>query len=123
MHNQRPSHRWQVFVVSILLLAGLPTLSAALTWPDIEAQAKGQTVDWFMWGGFPSTNAYVNGYVAPRVKERYGITLRQVPVKDIAEVVGKLLAEKQAGKGAGGEVDLMWINGENFRTAKRHGLL
>ncbi len=123
MHNQRPSHRWQVLVASILLLAGLPAVGGALTWPEIEAQAKGQTVDWFMWGGFPSTNAYVNGYVAPRVKELYGITLRQVPVKDIAEVVGKLLAEKQAGRGAGGEVDLMWINGENFRTAKRHGLL
>jgi putative spermidine/putrescine transport system substrate-binding protein len=61
--------------------------------------------------------------VAPRVKELYGIALRQVPVKDISEIVGKLLAEKQAGKTAGGEVDLMWINGENFRTAKRHGLL
>jgi len=123
VHHQRPLHLWQLIVVFILLMAGLPDLGGALTWPDIEAQAKGQTVDWFMWGGFPSTNAYVNGYVGPRVKELYGITLRQVPVKDIAEVVGKLLAEKQAGKGAGGEADLMWINGENFRTAKRHGLL
>jgi putative spermidine/putrescine transport system substrate-binding protein len=106
-----------------ILTCALPSPSAALTWPEIEARAKGQTVDWFMWGGFPSTNAYVNGYVAPRVKELYGITLRQVPVKDIAEVVGKLMVEKQAGKASGGEADLLWINGENFRTCKRHGLL
>jgi putative spermidine/putrescine transport system substrate-binding protein len=49
--------------------------------------------------------------------------LRQVPVQDIAEVVGKLVIERQAGKTGGGGVDLMWINGENFRTARRNGLL
>ena len=76
-----------------------------------------------MYGGFASANAYVNGYVAPQVMKRYGINLRQVPVKDIAEVVGKILVEKQAGKTEGGEVDLMWINGENFRTCKRNHLL
>jgi putative spermidine/putrescine transport system substrate-binding protein len=113
----------RAFAALILLASSTPAVAATMAWPDIEARAKGQTVDWFMWGGFPATNAYVNGYVAPRVKELYGIALRQVPVKDIAEIVGKLLAEKQAGKTAGGEVDLMWINGENFRTAKRHGLL
>jgi putative spermidine/putrescine transport system substrate-binding protein len=120
-------HRFRTYFrligVAILLLSTLPTFAAALAWPEIETRAKGQTVDWFMWGGFPSTNAYVNGYVAPRVKELYDITLRQVPVKDIAEVVSKLLVEKQAGKIAGGDADLMWINGENFRTCKRHGLL
>ncbi|UCF91453.1 MAG: ABC transporter substrate-binding protein [Desulfobacterales bacterium] len=93
------------------------------SWPEILKRARGQTVDWFMWGGFPSTNAFVNGYVVPRVRELYDVKLRQVPVKDIAEVVSKILVEKQAGKKAGGEVDLMWINGENFRTCKRHGLL
>jgi putative spermidine/putrescine transport system substrate-binding protein len=107
----------------MLLFSSPPALAATTTWPEIEGRAKGQTVDWFMWGGFPSTNAYVNGYVAPQVKELYNITLRQVPIKDIAEVVSKLLVEKQAGKATGGEVDLMWINGENFRTCKRHGLL
>lgn len=107
----------------VLLLAAAPAAAAADSWPQTLARARGRTVDWFMWGGFPATNAYVNGYVAPRVKELYGIRLRQVPVKDIAEVVSKLLVEKQAGKIRDGEVDLMWINGENFRTAKRNGLL
>jgi putative spermidine/putrescine transport system substrate-binding protein len=76
-----------------------------------------------MWGGFPDTNSYVNGYAAPRLAELHGINLRQVPVMDISEVVGKILVEKQAGKNALGKVDLMWINGENFRTMKRHRLL
>jgi putative spermidine/putrescine transport system substrate-binding protein len=110
------------FLLIAALFAAAPA-GAADGWDDIVKRSRGQTVDWFMWGGFPATNAYVNGYVAPQVKELYGITLRQVPVKDIADVVGKLLVEKQAGRAAGGEVDLMWINGENFRTCKRFGLL
>ena len=110
------------FLLMAALFAAAPA-GAADGWDDIVKRSRGQTVDWFMWGGFPATNAYVNGYVAPRVQELYGITLRQVPVKDIADVVGKLLVEKQAGRAAGGEVDLMWINGENFRTCKRFGLL
>ena len=110
------------FLLMAALFAAAPA-GAAEGWDDIVKRSRGQTVDWFMWGGFPATNAYVNGYVAPQVKALYGITLRQVPVKDIADVVGKLLVEKQAGRAAGGEVDLMWINGENFRTCKRFGLL
>ena len=95
----------------------------AFTWPQILEHSRGQTVDWYMYGGFASTNEYVNGYLAPRLKALYDINLRQVPIKDIAEIVSKILVEKQAGKIEGGEVDLMWINGENFRTCKKNGLL
>ena len=92
-------------------------------WQEILDQAQGQTVDWYMWGGSPAVNGYVNGYLATELKTRFNITLRQVPVKDIAEIVGKLAVEKQAGKTEGGSVDLMWINGENFRTCKKLNLL
>jgi len=115
-------------IALLMVMIGLFCLTplnpaAGNDWDDILQRAKGQTVDWYMWGGFPSTNAYVNGFVAPAVKERYGITLRQVPITDIAEVISKLLVEKQAGKDTGGQADLLWINGENFRTAKRNDLL
>jgi putative spermidine/putrescine transport system substrate-binding protein len=112
-----------LLVVAVFLALNIASRVNALTWPEILERARGQTVDWFMWGGFPSTNAYVNGYVASRVQDLYGVKLRQVPVKDIAEVVSKLLIEKQAGKNTGGAVDLMWINGENFRTCKKNTLL
>ena len=95
----------------------------ALDWAQIVKEARGQTVDWYMYGGFSSANEYVNGYLAPRLNELYGIKLRQVPIKDIAEIVSKILVEKQAAKVEGGEVDLMWINGENFRTCKKNDLL
>jgi putative spermidine/putrescine transport system substrate-binding protein len=104
-------------------LGGTTAVADEARWQEILTAARGQSVDWFMWGGFPSTNNYVNGFVAERVKALYGIKLRQVPVKDISEIVSKLLVEKQAGKDSQGKVDLMWINGENFRTAKRNHLL
>jgi putative spermidine/putrescine transport system substrate-binding protein len=57
------------------------------------------------------------------VKERYGVTLRFTPVGDTADVVNKLLNEKGAGRTVGGTIDMVWINGENFRTAKQGGVL
>lgn len=107
----------------LLLSAGTAAGGDDPAWSEIVRAARGQTVDWYMWGGSPSVNTLVNGLFAKELKEKYDITLRQVPVKDIAEVVGKLVVEKQAGKTGGGSVDLMWINGENFRTCKSHGLL
>lgn len=115
-----------IWTVAFLLMAAMTIGTAGADerpWEAIVAEARGQTVDWFMYGGMPAANAYVNGYVAQQVKARYGINLRQGPVQDIAEIVGKLVIEKQAGKQSGGSVDLMWINGENFRTCKKNGLL
>lgn len=97
--------------------------SAAMSWNEAVQKSRGTTVDWYMWGGSPAVNKYVNGYLATELKKRYDITLRQVPVKDIAEVVSKLVVEKQAQKDSNGSVDLMWINGENFRTCRKHNLL
>ncbi len=113
----------------ILIFIAIPVFGWAeakqevLSWDEAVKAARGQTVDWYMWGGSPAVNGYVNGYLAAELKKKYDIHLRQVPVKDIAEVVSKLVVEKQAGKDSDGSVDLMWINGENFRTCKQHNLL
>ncbi|HIC89231.1 MAG TPA: ABC transporter substrate-binding protein [Anaerolineae bacterium] len=93
------------------------------TWADILAEARGQTVNWYMWGGSDTINAWVTGYVADNLKERYGVNLNMVPVSDATEFVNKVLGEKQAGKDTGGSVDIMWINGENFRTMRQADLL
>jgi len=109
------------FLPGILCHAG--NTQEVLSWDAAVKAARGQTVDWYMWGGSPAVNKYVNGYLATELNKRYAIHLRQIPVKDIAEVVSKLVVEKQAGKDSNGSVDLMWINGENFRTCKEHNLL
>ncbi len=117
------------YILLLVLFLTLPVPGSAkdkkeiLSWDEAVKMSRGQTVDWYMWGGSPAVNRYVNGYLAPELKKKYDIQLRQVPVKDIAEVVSKLIVEKQAGKVSDGSVDLMWINGENFRTCKQHNLL
>ena len=86
--------------------------------PELEGAARGTTVNFFMYGGDDATNAYVDDWIAPRLEEEYGITLKRTPVGDTAEVVNKLLNEKQAGDDEG-TVDLVWINGENFYTGSQ----
>lgn len=93
-----------------------------MTWNQIEAEAKGGTVNWFMWGGSDTINAYVSDYVAGRLKAEYGITLNRVPISDAAEIVNLILSEKEAGITDAGTVDLLWINGENFRSMKQGDL-
>ena len=89
-----------------------------LPFPELEEAARGTTVNFFMYGGDDATNAYVDDWVSPRLKEEYDITLKRIPVGDTAEVVNKLLNEKQAGDDEG-SVDLVWINGENFYTGSQ----
>jgi putative spermidine/putrescine transport system substrate-binding protein len=92
-------------------------------WADIVAEAKGQTVNWYMWGGQENINTWVTGYVAEALQRDYGVTLTMVPVADTVEAVNKVLGEKEAGQDAAGSIDLIWINGENFRTMRQADLL
>ena len=91
--------------------------SAGTTYADVLAEAKGQTVNWYMYGGDETLNGFVNGFLADRLEE-HGVTLNQVKITDTVTVVDKVLAEKQAGKEQG-SVDAIWINGENFATGKQ----
>ena len=91
------------------------------SFPEVEREARGQTVRWWMFGGDDRINAYVKDVVAPAAKKK-GVTLRQVPITDTADAVQRVVAEKRAGKTSGGGVDLIWINGENFAAGKKAGL-
>ena len=91
-------------------------------WDSVLAAAKGQTVNWYIWGGSDSINAFVDNFYGKALKERYGITLNRVPIADTADAVNQVLSEKQAGKDPGA-VDMIWINGENFFTLKQANLL
>jgi putative spermidine/putrescine transport system substrate-binding protein len=84
-------------------------------WKKILSEAKGQTVNWYMWGGGAKINTYVNDYIGAEAK-KLGVTLNQVKLNATPEAVNKVLGEKQAGKNTGGAVDMIWINGENFAT-------
>jgi putative spermidine/putrescine transport system substrate-binding protein len=91
-------------------------------WDSVLAAAKGQTVNWYIWGGSDSINAYVDNFYGTALKERYDITLNRVPLADTVDAVNQVLSEKQAGTDPG-SVDLIWINGENFFTLKQADML
>jgi len=84
-------------------------------WNSVLAAAKGQRVNWYMYGGDDTLNTFVTGYVADALRKD-GVTLNQVKVTDTGDAVNTVLGEKQGGKTAGGAVDAIWINGENFAT-------
>ena len=86
------------------------------------AYAEKSVVHFNAWGGSPAINAYIQ-WVAQEVKSRHGITLRHVKLTDTASAVSRILAEKTAGRDTDGSVDLIWVNGENFASLKRNGLL
>jgi putative spermidine/putrescine transport system substrate-binding protein len=94
----------------------------AMTWDQILGEARGGTVNWFMWGGADNINRYVSDYIGGVLKRDYDITLNRVPITDAAEIVNLILSEKEAGVLTAGTVDLLWINGENFRSMKQGGL-
>lgn len=94
---------------------------AAQPWDSVLAQARGTTVLWRMWRGDPAINSYVDGWVAPRLKERFDITLQAVDGQG-AELVNSLVTEREAGRGTG-TASLLWINGETFAQLKRESLL
>ncbi|MDH3476358.1 MAG: ABC transporter substrate-binding protein [Rhodospirillales bacterium] len=117
--------RTKLILALVLLLALAAPWRAgaqALDWTDVTAKANGQEVYWNAWGGDERINAYI-AWVGARVRAEYGVTLRHVKLSDTAEAVRKVLAEKTAGRHQGGSVDLIWINGENFKAMKDQGLL
>ena len=84
-------------------------------WDAVLAEADGQTLHWYLYGGDDALNTFVEEEVAPRLAD-LGITLDPVRIDDTADAVNKVLGEKQAGRTSGGSVDAIWINGENFAT-------
>lgn len=108
-------------LAAIALSLAMPTLASA-DWSKIQSEAKGQTVYFNAWGGSDATNAYIT-WAAKEVQTRYGIEVRHVKVTDTAEIVKRVQTEMNTGRTTDGSVDLMWINGENFRNLTQGGLL
>jgi putative thiamine transport system substrate-binding protein len=114
-------NRRQLLAVSSVALT-LPALAQTNTdWSAVAAKAKGQTVYFNAWGGADTINAYIQ-WAAAEVQKRHGVNVVHVKITDAADMVKRVRNEKAAGK-TNGTVDLVWINGENFLTMKREGLL
>lgn len=92
-------------------------------------QAKGTEVNFYGWGGDEDLNNWLDNYYAPRMKEKYDITVNRVPM-GIEDILSQLTGEIQANgmkpaneDDKSGTIDMVWINGENFATASENNML
>ncbi|MDK2956679.1 MAG: putative spermidine/putrescine transport system substrate-binding protein [Desulfovibrionales bacterium] len=125
--------RWFAAVCALAFVAafsanaragGDEALRAALdsgNFSAVEQMARGGVVRFYMYSGFAHENGWVDGFAAQHLKRRYAVSLRRVPM-NVSVFMNKLLAEKAAGVKEG-SIDLLWINGENFKNAMKAGLL
>lgn len=88
---------------------------------DYEKKSEGTTVTIYGWGGSDLTNNWIDHYLADKVKKEYNITLKRVGM-DIDEILNNLQNSVQA-KEEKGNIDIIWLNGENFYTAMNNNLL
>ena len=93
-----------------------------MSWDQVVELARGGEVNWFLWGGSENINQYVTEYIGGILEDKYDITLNRVGLSDTVEAVNIVLGEKESGVTDSGSVDMIWINGENFRTMKQGGL-
>ena len=60
-----------------------------MSFDEMVDAAKGTTVTFYGWGGDDSLNDWLDNYYAPRLKEKYDITLERVPM-DIDAILSQL---------------------------------
>ncbi len=121
--------KWFSLIIVLMLLLSAcgsskketSTLKNLKTWDDVVAAGKNKEVTILMWGGNESINQYMDGFVSENLKELYGITLNRVPM-NAPDYLTKLINEKKSDTQVG-TADLLWINAENFLTAKNGDLL
>lgn len=127
MHTMINFNRARTLLAAIAVSVALATGANAQEvapdsdWEAVVAEARGQTVYFNAWGGSDRINNYLQ-WAAENLEATYGVTLKHVKVGDIAEIIGQLEAAKSVGRNEEGNVDLMWVNGENFASMKRNGL-
>ena len=126
--------RFRLLLTSIFLLLMSSVVSAQQSdtstappgfkdWDDVLQQAKGTTVNWYLWGGSDAINTFVEDLYGKMLHDEFGITLNRVGVADTVDAVNTVLSEHEAGITKDGAVDMIWINGENFFTLRQADLL
>lgn len=93
----------------------------SMTFDEIIELAKGTKVTFYGWGGSDTRNRWLEEVYAPFVKENYDVDVEIVGM-DIDQILSQLSNEKQAGL-EDGDIDMIWINGENFKTARENEFL
>ncbi|MGL4998382.1 MAG: ABC transporter substrate-binding protein [Cetobacterium sp.] len=100
---------------SLILIFGLCLFTGC-------GKQENNNVTLYMWGGSKEVNLFIDNVVTPKILQTENIKLKRIPIVDIKDVVNKLIIEKQAGK-KNGIIDIIWINGENFKLLKDSSVL
>jgi putative spermidine/putrescine transport system substrate-binding protein len=82
---------------------------------------KEKTVRFALWGGNEKINHWIDHFVSSRLKERFNIKLIRTPLSDTELAVKKLMIDKKFNREAG-SIDILWVNGENFKNLKERNL-
>ncbi|MCH9852267.1 MAG: ABC transporter substrate-binding protein [Alphaproteobacteria bacterium] len=91
-------------------------------WAEISAKACDTVVKFHAWGGGDTINDYI-AWAGKQTNDTYNVAVEHVKISNTADSVQLVVADKAAGNDSDGAIDLIWINGENFRTLKQAGLL
>ncbi len=116
----------EVEVTRVVEVEGAKSVATDLgemTWDEVLAEADGQTVTWYHWGGSDVWNNFMDVQIAEQALECCNVTVEHVHVNDTGEVVNRVLGEAEAGRTDDGSVDMIWINAENFITLRQPDLL
>ncbi|MCL1994331.1 MAG: ABC transporter substrate-binding protein [Spirochaetes bacterium] len=107
-------------VLAFALIASVMMFMAGCSRDGGQVAAE-NTVRFYGWGGSPAVNGWIDNVLAPSFYERYGLNLVRVPM-DISDILNMLLAQRMGGVSSG-DIDVMWINGENFYFALNANLI
>ena len=120
-----------IFIFTLGLIIGMRVFAAgdaepeldfsSMSFEELEESARGSEVRFYMWGGSTQINAWVDSSIGGYLEAQYGIDLVRVPA-DASVFVNRLLSEKEAGRDTG-VMDIVWINGENFKNAREGDIL
>ena len=93
-----------------------------MSFDEMVDAAKGTTVTFYGWGGDDSLNDWLDNYYAPRLKEKYDITLERVPMDIdaiLSQLSGEISTDKKDGEKAAEISTLAFYNSNVSGSWKR----
>ena len=77
-------------------------------WKTIIIEGSNKNVNFHAWGGSKNINNYIK-WVSEKVKNKYGIKLKHIKIKDTSQAVKKVLYEKISKKNTNGSIDIIGL--------------
>lgn len=106
-------------LIIIILLTGCKTSSNGTSlskdWEMIEDSGRNSTVNFYIQDGNEEANDWIDTYLKPKLAEKYNIKLNRIAI-DYEDIFDQFKTDKEKENNSG-EIDLLWIKGDNFKYA------